>query len=201
MKEQENHNQLEMFSETGQPRGQNEQTHNIFSGCLRGHEKIVILIIGFILTGAIAFSFGVEHGKKVASLQVKDIMLEIVNTTPQGAIIQEQKERFKNNGETEKKSILANLPLTAPVQVNNENKTEQSSEKTNRYTIQLASYKNNAAAKKEAQRLKNNGHRALIMPKGNYIILCVGNFNNKEIAKTKLSEFKKTYHDGIIRRL
>lgn len=201
MKEQVHQNQLEMFSETGSVCGQHEQNHGIFSIGLKGHEKIVILIIVFILTAATSFTFGVEHGKKAASLKTKDMLLEIVNTAPQGAAAQEQKERLKNNGETQKKSILANLPLTAPVELNIRNKTEQTSEKTNRYTIQLASYKNNTTAKKEAQRLKNNGHAALIMPKGNYIILCVGNFNNKEIAKTKLSEFKKTYHDGMIRRL
>ncbi len=201
MKIQENDNQLEMFSGTGKPCGQNNNLHNTFFGCLRGHEKIIILIISFIITGAISFSLGVERGKRISAFNAKDIQIEIADTKPQAAPILEQKGIFKNKDEEEKNSRLVNLPQILPVQTNNGNKTETPSEKKSRYTIQLASYKTNTTAQKEAQKLKEKGHKTLVLTKGNYIILCVGSFTDKEAAKTRLSELKKRYRDGIIRRL
>lgn len=200
MKELENHNQLEMFSNTGQTIVHNNASYNIFFGCLKRHEKIILLIMSFIITGALSFSLGVERGKKMAAANANDIQIEIANTKPQAAPIQEQKKLFKNITE-EEKNRLANLPQSLPVQLNNGNEKETSSEKKPCYTVQLASYKTNTTAQKEAQKLQEKGHTTLVINKGNYIILCVGNFADKETAKTKLSELKKKYRDGIIRRL
>lgn len=62
---------------------------------------------------------------------------------------------------------------------------------TNKYTIQIASFKNKESAKKEARILKNNGFTALILPKGSYNVVCVGNFENKEKAEKLLTEIRK----------
>lgn len=72
---------------------------------------------------------------------------------------------------------------------------------TQKYTIQLASYEKKSYADKEARRLKKKGFTVLVMSKGNYSIVCVGKFADREMAKSLLSEFKKTYHDSFIRRL
>lgn len=201
MKGQENYNQLEMFSETNAAGRQKNNSGNIFAGCLRSHEKVVILIISFILIGSISFSLGVEQGKKMAAFQTKDMRIETAGTKPQTEPILKQKDILKNKTDDENKSRLAGLPQPLPAQGNKERFSEKSPEKMARYTIQLASYKKSSAAQNEAQKLKNKGHSPLILTKGNYIILCVGNFADKEIAETKLSDLKKKYHDGIIRRL
>jgi len=202
MKEPGNNNQIEMFSETNGDYRQNNDTGNMFFSCLKGHEKIVILLISFILIGAFSFSLGVERGKRIASFQTKDIRIETATAGTQAAPVLKQKDILKNKtGVDEKKSMLASSTPPATVQSTKEEFLMKTSEKITRYTIQLASYKNNSAAQKEAQKLQNNGHTTLILTKGNYIILCVGDFANKEIAKTKLSELKKKYRDGIIRRL
>ncbi len=190
-----------MFSETGGDCRQNNNSGNMFINCLRDHEKIVILIISFIITGAISFSLGVERGKKMAVFQTMDIRIEAAAAKPQAAPILNQKDILKNKTDDTIKTRLASLPQPSPVQDNKNEFLVKASGKIARYTIQLASYKNSSTAQKEAQKLQSNGHTTLILTKGNYIILCVGNFADKKIATIKLSELKKKYHDGILRRL
>lgn len=69
------------------------------------------------------------------------------------------------------------------------------------YIIQLASYKTKSFAEKEAESLKKKGFSPLILSKGNYSVLCVGSFPNKEVAQSLLSGLKKRYKDCYIRRL
>jgi len=69
------------------------------------------------------------------------------------------------------------------------------------YTIQVASFKTNLYAQKEAELLKQRGFKALTLKRGKYIILCVGNFPNKETARPLLSELSKYYKSCYIRRL
>ncbi|MCX5706632.1 MAG: SPOR domain-containing protein, partial [Candidatus Omnitrophica bacterium] len=73
--------------------------------------------------------------------------------------------------------------------------------KINGYTIQVASFNNKSYALKEAEFLKKKGLVPLLFSNGNYIILCVGNFPNKETAQPLLSELNKRYPNCSIRRL
>jgi len=69
------------------------------------------------------------------------------------------------------------------------------------YTIQIATYQTKAYAQKEADSLKKRGFAPLILPKGTYTIVCVGNFSDQKTAKPLLSELKKRYQDCFMRRL
>jgi hypothetical protein len=69
------------------------------------------------------------------------------------------------------------------------------------YVIQLASYKIKTHAQKEVELLKKRGLSPLVLSKGSYIVLCVGNISNKETARSLLSELKKRYRDCYITRL
>ncbi|MFA4989261.1 MAG: SPOR domain-containing protein [Candidatus Omnitrophota bacterium] len=69
------------------------------------------------------------------------------------------------------------------------------------FTIQVASFKTRINAQKEAEFLKRKGFTALIFNKGAYVILCVGNFPNKEAAQPLLVELNKRYGSCLIRRL
>ena len=70
-----------------------------------------------------------------------------------------------------------------------------------KYTIQLASFKAGSYAKQEAGQLNKKGFKAFTLNKGKYVILCVGNFPNKESAQPLLSELSKYYKSCYIRRL
>ena len=70
-----------------------------------------------------------------------------------------------------------------------------------RYTVQVASFKTKLYAQKEAKRLEKKGLRALVMPKGNYVIVCVGDFTEKKQARIAQNQLKDKYHDCFIREL
>lgn len=69
------------------------------------------------------------------------------------------------------------------------------------YIIQLASYKTRIHAQKEIELLKKRGLSPLVLSKGNYTVLYVGNLPNKETAQSLLAELKQRYRDCYIRRL
>ena len=69
------------------------------------------------------------------------------------------------------------------------------------YTIQVASFKTDSYAQKEIKLLRKRGYEAVTLNKGEYVILCVGNFSDKEKAQSLLSELKRYYKDCSIRRL
>ncbi|MCK5214955.1 MAG: SPOR domain-containing protein [Candidatus Omnitrophica bacterium] len=69
------------------------------------------------------------------------------------------------------------------------------------YTIQVASFKKEKHAQKEAMNLKEKGYEIRVMSKGSYSIVCVGKFSHKDEAKKFSKKLKKKYKDCLIRRL
>ena len=49
--------------------------------------------------------------------------------------------------------------------------------------------------------LKKKGLSTLVLPKGRFIVLCVGRFSDKQTAQPVLTELKKQYRDCFIRRI
>lgn len=187
--EKNQYNQLELFSETNNTAKENSSCHNVFAGCLRGHEKAVILVICFILTSVISFTLGMEKGKRNAA--------RAQNFRPDLA---DKLNEFATQGQSAKTPAPSQKQIiTTPAK--NISQPAESEENLSGYTIQLASYKSKTTAQKEAKKLQNSGHKTVVLSKGNYIIVCVGAFANKNIATTQLSKLKKTYHDSFVRRL
>ncbi len=69
------------------------------------------------------------------------------------------------------------------------------------YTIQVASFKDEEYAQKEASALKKKNFAVFVISKGNFSIVCVGKFSKKEEANGILAKLKKNYNDCLIRRL
>jgi len=69
------------------------------------------------------------------------------------------------------------------------------------YSIQVASYKKEATAKKEATRLKDKGFDAQILLKGSHYIVCAGKFGTKEAASGKMPQLRSAYPDCYVRKL
>ncbi len=138
---------------------------------VRGYEKIILLVIAFLITGIASFSLGVEKGKRL-----------VYQTTP----VRANAEKASPPAETQVQQM--------PVQ--KENALEN-------YTVQLASYLTRDSARQEVEILKKKGFSPLILSKGKYTVLCVGNFSDKEKAKALLAEFEKQnrYKGCFIRRL
>ena len=70
------------------------------------------------------------------------------------------------------------------------------------YTVQVASYKTEKGAQREASTLKQKGyHDVFVVQKGTYVILCVGNFQRKEEASLLGKKLMGRYQDLRVRSL
>ena len=179
--------QLELFSKDKGAREIKRRPFNL--GLLlhfRNHEKFVFFIILLSITGIISFSLGVERGKKINTASSRIVTGEQINAETK--IIREPV--LSQAAEQQNFMVKKDTALTAPF-----------SETKKNYTIQLASYKTASYAQKEADALKKKGFTTLVMPKGKYIVLCVGNFSDKDTAQPVLSGLKKKYEGCYIRRL
>ena len=70
-----------------------------------------------------------------------------------------------------------------------------------KYTIQVASFKTDLNANKEADSLKGKGFETSVLRKGSYSIVCVGKFQRKEEAKQFSRKLRNRYKDCLVRRL
>lgn len=172
--ERSNYSQLELFSASKGISKAEPRLSSSFLSRIWGFERIILLMIGFIITGVISFSLGVEKGRHLAMLP------DVVREISQPAI---QKPKAI---EESPKAIEASPKIKEP---------------TIGYTIQVASYQTKTLAQKEMEILKQKGLLSLILTKGSYTVVCVGHFSNREMAKSILTELKKRYRDCYIRRL
>ncbi|MCU0652372.1 MAG: SPOR domain-containing protein [Candidatus Omnitrophica bacterium] len=176
--------QLELFSGNKNTSDGRIASRRPFWSYIRGYERFIMVVIGFIVTGIICFSIGVEKGKQTAGLLKVNSRFDTAGLQPQQrtAAVLQQKQ----------------APAMPKEQESSNSGTDNDS---NNYTIQIASYQSRAVAQREAEFLKKKGFSTIVIAKGTYTILCVGNFPNKQKANTSLVEMKKKYRDCFIRRL
>jgi hypothetical protein len=168
--------QLELFSSESAAQQSLAGSYNrVFFSRMRRFEKTILTIIVIVTTGIISFSLGVKKGRQ---RPITNQAQQKVMSIPLAATTRESQDIAKK----------AQQPLQ-----------EEKSQPI--YTIQLASYKAKEYAQKEAESLKKAGLTALLLNKGDYIVLCAGSFPNRTAAQTLLSKLKKSYDDCRIRRL
>ncbi|MFA4842320.1 MAG: SPOR domain-containing protein [Candidatus Omnitrophota bacterium] len=167
-----NHTQLELFSQ-GEGKVSVSGQKKRFQFTIRGYERVILIALGFTVTGIIGFCAGVEKGKSLAKIPAAPVMQD-----------------------TAAREAVPKPQSTQPAP----RKTEATSEQ---YTIQLVSYQSKVSALKELDTLKKKGFSGKVIPKGKYTILCVGNFSDKETALALLSEFQRQtrYKGCFVRRL
>lgn len=182
--ENQSHSQLELFSQIKRSQQVNQSPGKFFIYQMRIHEKAIILIIAFIATGIISFSLGIEKGKGFISQNQR------INSRIDTAVNKPQPRPLAGVSALPDAAI-SNQEASQPVK----------GQVTSAYTIQVASYEKKIFAQKEAQALKKKGLSASVLSKGKYLIVCVGNFSNRNAAEPLLSELKKRYRDCMIRRL
>lgn len=175
-----NMTQLELFSQAKGLDFEPQRRGVSMIGFVRAYEKAVLLVIALVVTSVVSFSLGVEKGKRLALIRPD--------------------ARF----DTAKKNTKSG-PL--PAAQSGQETTEYASRVPAQtagygaYTIQLASFSTKSTAQKEMAALKKKGLTALTLVKGEYIVLCVGNFPTKESAQMLLTQLKKSYKGCYIRRI
>ncbi len=193
---------MELFSSGNRSIPPNTSGENSFMGCVRSYEKALLILIAFIAVAITAFSLGVEKGKRVAqvfpapAIAVKQPTATLVQGPP---AVKPQQTAVR-----ESTAVRPVISQTAPVQPEAVMPAEQAAANASSlsgYTIQLASFKSNTAAQKQADMLRKRGLNPLLMTKGSYVVLCVGNFADRQSAAPLLSELRKLYRDCLVRRL
>ncbi len=188
--ENQDFSQLELFLQSKDSAQKRINAANPFLKYIKAYERTILTIIGFIITGVISFSMGVEKGKALANVKsVSTIDLALNKQAP-----------------IELKQQIQAMPVKiekAPAPQNNATKAPTIQEYIQNYTIQIASYNSESYANKEAEKFKKKGIPATVLSKGKYKVLCVGRFSNKEAAQALLSELKKNknYAGCYLRRL
>ncbi len=192
----DNYSQTDLFlGSSGE--GENKPTsRRPMLSYVRGYEKFIIFILCGMVLSIISFSLGVEKGKRLSV----------------SSAIDQKTAASKKNIQSEEPSVRTLKPVINPtdnfiVKPQDDSssvvavKFDTKAQSGERYTIQVASFKTSSLAHREAKELERRGFSTIVSSKGKYVILCVGNFADREEAKTTLSQLKKKYEDCFIRRL
>ncbi len=190
--DKQSQSQLELFSQTGEISGVNSETRKPFWTFIWSYEKAIFTIMGFIIVGIIAFTLGVEKGKRIT----------VINPTLQANPESVRQITITKQITPNQQAVNATTTLKqpAPVAIAKES-APLPSEIAGQYTIQIASFKTRNIAQKEFELLKNKGFSPFLLTKKGIMVLYVGNFTNKTQAKSLLSQLQKRYKDCFIRRL
>lgn len=165
------------------------------------YETLIIILIGVVLVASIVFSLGVERGRSLKfpdmNAGLSDVPPSAESYTPVVPATESstvEKPFIDKKAATQKKQPV----MPGPEQVVIEAAATPSNERF--FTIQVASYKTQDMAERELLRLKNKGYSTDILKKGEYFVLCVGNYIKKETAQKKMAELKQVYRDCLIRK-
>jgi cell division septation protein DedD len=188
--------QLEMFSLDAEgacaDRGE--------SGCdpsrlklIRGYQKLILKAIAFIFISLLAYSGGVEAGKRQAANLAAGL-------NSRASAVGIAKEPAASGVTPSAAGVPINASADVPLRPLQAEAVKLEQGKNN-YTIQVASISKNKNVKSELASLRNKGYTAFSLVKGKYTVICVGKFEEKEDAKVKLQKLKTRYPDCQIRRL
>ncbi|MFH1640346.1 MAG: SPOR domain-containing protein [Candidatus Omnitrophota bacterium] len=196
--ENENHPQLELFSQIKDNSEKNAKARESFFNYMRNYEKQIILVICFFITAVVSFALGMEKGRKLATLRVTDARFDTAKRIDAPAI--EKLVKTQSSSPAGAVTVKESIPAeeSGKASLSEETKIRVPAEG---FTVQVASYKTMGSAEKEAEHLRKRGFSPLVVPKGNFLVVCVGSFTNKKEAETLLTKLKSKYHDCYIRRL
>lgn len=165
-------------------------------------ENIIVGSILFIMLLVLFFCFGVERGKRIVASSGAPQVVEAASTVKVEEII--PGEAVDPSAQTPS----ADLPLktirtppsgtekqpAAQLSVNEDKKAGQF------FTIQVASFKSEENAQREAMGLKKKGYDIFVLPKGEHFIVLVGKFVQRHEAKEFSKRLKNQYQDCLVRR-
>jgi cell division septation protein DedD len=144
-------------------------------------EQILFTAIGGLIAVVIAFSLGVEKGKSITQ-SYENHMVE----TRVAAPILPLPEKVVHKEEAKEIALQASEPK---------------GEESKGYTIQVASYKNKKSVEKLVVEFHSKGQKSFSLPKGEFMIVCVGNYPNPTDASKTAKTLKKQFPDCFVRKL
>ena len=161
-----------------------------YSKKINCYQKGVAYLITGIFISIISFSVGVERGKKIVLKVSASYDLPVVQdnrSSQQPAKVLTVTEPSKSAAGEGLRDAGKSTPAVEPLKFS--------------YTIQVASIGKSKNADKTLTGLQKSGYSAFSIIKGQYIVLCVGKFNNRTKAADYSKKLKSSYPDCIVRRL
>jgi cell division protein FtsN len=195
--------QLEIFTPSNN--SEKGKRTNTFLEHLWGYEKTVLILIAIVAVGVLSFSLGVEKGKRLA---LRDAAPDngaaaAVNTKPSQPTVQPVQRIEIRPAQvainTAPRPAAVAAMITAPKAAAPQ-PVKLSGQQGN-FTIQVGSYKNKTSADSQARAFKKKGISTMVLPKGGYLVLCIGRFPSQDEARVALKELQKQYKGCYIRRL
>ncbi|OGX05426.1 MAG: hypothetical protein A2Z88_05910 [Omnitrophica WOR_2 bacterium GWA2_47_8] len=188
-------------------------------------DKLLMATVGLIMVMVLSFSFGVEKGRKLTQRNVPSAAQRVARQSAPASIPSTNNTPAQNQAPAKqtkprlkpKTTIVIQDPLSIAAKpaaavdpklqkivkpaVPLDPKLQKIKLPDNVYTVQVASYKKENQAHEAAQDLKVHGYEIFVMPKGEYSILCVGKFIEKNQASQYASKLKRKFKDCLVRRL
>lgn len=208
--------QLDLFAKTKTKESRREDFRDRLS--LRfslSLENIIVTSIFITLALLLFYSLGVEKGRRQAK---SESVLEV--TSPKEVRVSIQPVPVVTFGNTSTQLAKSFFPKVATKRADIDfSKVEQNTAPSQikviqmvseqygnnpdvkRYFIQVATFQKDEFAKKEESNLKSQGYKTTIKTSGQWWVLYVGSFNDKQEAEILLKKLKSKYHDCYIRRL
>ncbi|MDP3143289.1 MAG: SPOR domain-containing protein [Candidatus Omnitrophota bacterium] len=178
-------------------------------------ENILVASIFITLAFLLFYSLGVEKGKRQAKLESASSVAstkEVKIPTQLAPVV-----TFGNTNTQLTKSILPKVAFqkasiefsklnqgSAPNQIKIiQMASAQDSNNPNvkGYAVQVATFVGVESAKREETNLRGQGYKTTIKTSGQWRVLYVGSFGDKQEAEAQLRKLKSKYHDCYIRRL
>ena len=152
-------------------------------------ESLVILAILGIMVALFAYSLGVERGKHLAAFALDERVSAAWNLAPRKPMLPTVRTAS---------SPVAAKP--APMVKTAAKQVAVTAVPAGRFTLQTASYRNEAYAKQEALDLKAKGFKTFLIKKGDFWLVCLGQFATAEAATATLKKVPPKYRDSSVRR-
>ena len=155
-------------------------------------EQILLISLVTILVFCLIFYLGVLRGRSMVSgISQRPVVLSVatvparhevsVPTTVQAKTVVVV-PMISGNPKKESPPLATNVTLAKP------------------YTIQVLTTKKKAYAESEAMFLRNSGFNSQVSQSGDFYVVCVGTYANKEEAKKDISRFSSKYKNPYLRR-
>jgi len=195
--------QFELFPGTPENSHQKHNRSYSFKDLTLSPENIIVLGVISVMVMVLSYSFGVEKGKVASDLnspetiQTKEVSVQTSVPLAENVHLQGEAKIIISDSTIEpvidpEVEVREILPLLVMEKILNDSE---------RFTIQVASFKLFRNASKEAETLQKKGFESFVLDKGKYSIVCVGKFTQKNEAKQFSGKLRQRYADFLVRRL
>ena len=162
------------------------------------YDKLLLVLIAWVIVFALTYSFGVEHGKRTVEKSLESLLPAHTDTV---SLTVEPKTPPSEASPNEETIILVNQEPAADAEPAPRPFPVADLAKEGSYTVQLVTYADEKQAVREIDHLKTKGHEVFVIPSGHYYQVCANYFDDKVKARNFLKQFSELgrYPDAYVR--